>query len=144
MRCYWLNAYFPEALGRAIDQMPSGRRLQRAFDRAKLRIVTREPWFVPTDPVDLFLYAGKNNPNLYLNARVRQGISTFAKLADPQEVARGLVRLKHDVASGAIARVMARYASNAGRLPIRCRPVRAEIGSTLPSSSYLGQRSAPI
>ena len=65
-------------------------------------------------PVDLFLYSGKHNPHLYLDARVRQGISTFAKLADAQEVARGLVQLKNDIATGAIARVMARYLSDAG------------------------------
>jgi SAM-dependent methyltransferase len=114
MRSYWLNAYFPEALGRAIDQQPSDHRLQSAFERAQLHVVMTEPWFVPADLVDLFLYSGKHNPGIYLNARVRRGISTFADLADADEVDRGLKRLKTDIASGAIAHVMAGYVSDAG------------------------------
>jgi len=114
MRSYWLNAYFPEALGRAINQQPSDERLWSAFDRARLRVVAREPWCVPTDPVDLFLYSGKHNPRVYLNQRVRQGISTFANLADAEEVDRGVARLRDDIATGAIAGVMARYVSDVG------------------------------
>src|SRR5262249_55727526 len=108
------NAYFPEALGRAINQQPSDEQLWSAFDRAKLRVVAREPWSVPTDPVDLFLYSGKHNPGVYLNQRIRQGISTFANLADAEEVDSGVARLRDDIATGAIAGIMARYVSDVG------------------------------
>jgi hypothetical protein len=114
MRHYWLNAYFPRAMGRAIDQLPSDRQLQAAIDQAHLRVVVTEPWSVPRDPIDLFLYSGKHNPSLYLDARVRQGISTFANLAEAIEVETGLACLQHDIASGTIAQVMARYASAEG------------------------------
>jgi SAM-dependent methyltransferase len=125
MRSYWLNAYFPEALGRAIDQQPSDHMLLSAFDRAQLHVVTMEPWLVPTDPIDLFLYSGKHNPSLYLNARVRQGISTFANLADADEVDRGLQRLTNDIATGEIAHVMAGYVSGGGDYQfVVAQPVR--------------------
>jgi hypothetical protein len=114
MRSYWLDAYFPDALARAVDQMPSHRQLQSAFAKAQLRVVAIEPWFVPRDPIDLFLYAGKHDPVLYLDERVRKGISTFANLADADEMGSGMERLKGDIATGEIARVMARYASDGG------------------------------
>jgi ubiquinone/menaquinone biosynthesis C-methylase UbiE len=114
IRSYWLNAYFPKAMGRAIDQLPSDQDLQAALNEAQLRVVAAEPWFVPSDPMDLFLYSGKHNPRIYLDERVRKGISTFADLAEADEIATGLAQLKRDIATGVIARVMARYASNDG------------------------------
>ena len=114
MRHYWLNAYFPRAMRRAIEQLPSDRQLQAAIDQAQLRVVGTEPWSVPSDPIDLFLYSGKHNPSLYLDARVRQGISTFANLAEAIEVDTGLACLQRDIATGTIAQVMARYASAEG------------------------------
>ncbi len=114
MRSYWLNVYFPNAMTRAIDQLPSDQQLQTAFDNAQLRVVTTEPWFVPSDPVDFFLYSGKHNPSIYLDERVRQGISTFANLAGADEVESGLERLKNDIATGAVAQVIARHASDGG------------------------------
>ena len=81
---------------------------------ARLRVVAREPWFVPRDPIDLFLYSGKHKPGIYLDERVRQGISTFANLADGMEMASGLARLTHDIATGTIAQVMADHVSYAG------------------------------
>lgn len=114
MRSYWLNIYFPNAMRRAIDQLPSDQRLRAALDRALFRVVATEPWFVPVDPMDLFLYSGKHNPTLYLDERVRKGISTFASLADATEVERGLVRLKADIESGEICRVINAYEAALG------------------------------
>lgn len=114
MRSYWLNAYFPNAMMRAIAQMPSDQSLRAAFHEAQLRVVATEPWFVPSDPIDLFLYSGKHDPSIYLDERVRKGISTFAELADSDEVAAGLALLEHDIASGEINQVVARYAADHG------------------------------
>jgi ubiquinone/menaquinone biosynthesis C-methylase UbiE len=114
IRSYWLNEYFPRALKRAFDQQPSDDEIQAAVDKARLRLVEKEPWCVPTDPIDLFLYSGKHNPSIYLDEHVREGISTFASLADPDEVSRGLARLQADIDTGDISQVMVRYASKLG------------------------------
>jgi len=114
IRSYWLNEYFPRALRRAFDQQPSDDEIQAAVDKARLRLVEKEPWCVPTDPIDLFLYSGKHNPSIYLDEHVREGISTFASLADPDEVSRGLARLQADIDTGDISQVMVRYASKLG------------------------------
>lgn len=109
MRGYWLNHYFPQALERAIEQMPSLESTRSALRAAGLRIVASEPYHVRTDLEDLFLYSGKHRPELYLDARVRNGSSTFASLAAPEEVAEGCARLAADLASGRFAEVAAGY-----------------------------------
>jgi ubiquinone/menaquinone biosynthesis C-methylase UbiE len=114
MRQYWLNAYFPGIMERSIERMPSLARLAAAISRCDGEIVSIEPWFIPTEPIDLFLYSGKYKPEIYLDGRVRRGISSFAELGDAQEIADGLARLSGDIGSGAIASVMARFASDLG------------------------------
>lgn len=114
MRSYWLCHYFPEALRRSADQMVSVSDMAELLDRAGLAIEVIEPWSIPKDPIDLFLYSGKHDPRLYLDPSVRRGISTFANLADPAEVSAGVAKLDADIASGAIAGVMSRYENDAG------------------------------
>lgn len=114
LRGYWLNAYFPDALRRSAEQMPKYDAMETLLASCGLRLDVAEPWSVPRDPVDLFLYSGKHNPHLYLDPNVRSGISTFASLAEPAEVEQGVARLEQDIASGAIAHVMARYANETG------------------------------
>jgi ubiquinone/menaquinone biosynthesis C-methylase UbiE len=100
MRRYWLNFYFPEAMARAIDQMPDLGELEGLMRRAGLAPQGREPYFVRPDLTDWFLYSGKHAPERCLDARVRAGISTFAALASPAEVAAGCRRLAEDLRSG--------------------------------------------
>jgi hypothetical protein len=61
------------------------------------------------DLQDFFLYSGKHRPEIYLDPRVRTGISTFAALADAAEVEDGCQRLSQDIESGRLAEVMAGY-----------------------------------
>jgi len=107
MRHYWLNRYFPEALQRAIQQMPAYEMVHAALSTAGFSTVQTEPYCVTPDLQDCFLYAGKYRPELYLSAAVRCGISTFAALADAAEVARGCTQLRADLESGRIAAVIA-------------------------------------
>jgi hypothetical protein len=72
------------------------------------------PWRVGPDLVDLFMYAGKQRPELYFDAAVRRGISTFANLADLPEVEAGLARLRSDLDSGHFEAVAAGYGSDTG------------------------------
>jgi ubiquinone/menaquinone biosynthesis C-methylase UbiE len=106
---YWLNHYFPEAMARSMAQMPALPVIERALKGAGFGEVFREPFEVPADLTDLFLYSGKHRPELYLQEEVRRGISTFASLADPGEVASGLAQLRADIASGRIEEIMRGY-----------------------------------
>jgi ubiquinone/menaquinone biosynthesis C-methylase UbiE len=106
MRQYWLIHYFPTALERSIAQMPDPRDVEEALAGAGFRTIAAEPFFVPDDLADLFLYSGKIRPALYLDPDVRAGISTFFSLADAEEVRDGLARLQADLSSGAIEDVV--------------------------------------
>ncbi len=114
MQGYWLNHYFPQAVARGTAQMLKLDAIDAALRNAGFDDVHSEPFDVSPDFVDLFLYAGKQRPELYLDARVRAGISTFAALADADEVARGVVALEADIVSGAIDEVVARFDDSAG------------------------------
>jgi hypothetical protein len=50
-----------------------------------------------------------DRPEMYLDPRVRAGISTFAALADAAEVEAGCRKLSRDIAMGRIADVVASY-----------------------------------
>jgi hypothetical protein len=82
--------------------------------RAGFRSVRTEPYKVAADQEDLFFYSAKHRPELYLDARVRAGISTFAALAEPSEVEAGCERLAHDIQSGQIADVLRTHRNEAG------------------------------
>ena len=109
MRGYWLNAYFPAAMVRSIVQMPGLQAIMQALRQSGFASIRTEPYEVQTDLQDLFLYSGKHRPEMYLDLRVRAGISTFAALADAAEVEEGCRKLSQDIASGRFAEVIARY-----------------------------------
>lgn len=106
IRSYWLNAYFPEAISRSADEAVSFSKLEQLAAAARLEVCEVQPWWQPADPVDCFLYCGKHRPELYLDPSIRAGISTFSRLAEAEELERGLVRLERDISSGAIAQAV--------------------------------------
>lgn len=114
MHGYWLNAYFPEAMARSIVQMPTLHSLLMTFTEAGWRLVARELYAVQPDVQDGFLYSAKHHPERYLSANFRRGISTFANLADPEEVRTGCQRLQDDLQTGRLEQVMASYQNNDG------------------------------
>jgi ubiquinone/menaquinone biosynthesis C-methylase UbiE len=114
MQGYWLNAYFPVAMARSIVQMPGLQAIVQALRQSGFAAIHTVPYEVQTDLEDLFLYSGKHRPEMYLDARVRTGISTFAALADASEVEEGCQKLSQDIASGHIAEVMARHRHTQG------------------------------
>jgi ubiquinone/menaquinone biosynthesis C-methylase UbiE len=109
MRGYWLNAYFPTAMARSIVQMPGLQAIVQALRQSGFASIRTEPYEVQTDLQDFFLYSGKHRPEMYLDPRVRTGISTFAALADASEVEGGCRELSQDIESGRIADVIASY-----------------------------------
>ncbi len=107
LRGYWLNHYFPQAMSKSIQQMPDLDLVRSALTSAGFSRTDAETYSVRPDLEDLFLYSGKHKPKMYLSQEVRSGISTFANLAEPVEVARGCKRLAQDIRSGRIAQVVA-------------------------------------
>ncbi|MSQ13353.1 MAG: hypothetical protein EXR47_04320 [Dehalococcoidia bacterium] len=114
MDSYWLNEYFPETLKKSSQRMPSLDTVHAALSQAGLVIVDTEPYEVQKDVKDLFLYAAKHRPELYLDPRVRAGMFTFAGLASPEEVASGCARLAQDIASGRFLEVTTKSRRDGG------------------------------
>lgn len=96
---YWLTAYFPAMMAAAERVCPSRWTVEAALSAAGFRSVALEPWEVPPDLTDLFLYAGKDRPELYFDEGFRNGISAFREHAGA-EVPDGLARLRADLDSG--------------------------------------------
>jgi SAM-dependent methyltransferase len=114
MRGYWLNEYFPDAMARSMAVMPQLDHVRALLARTGLTTVCVEPWDVPSDLRDLFLYSGKHRPELYLSPDFRRGISTFTQHADPAEVEAGCARLRADIGTGRFDEVRRAYAHAGG------------------------------
>jgi len=119
-RPYWLCHYFPRMMARAIQKMPSETRIRSALHQAGFKSVTVTPFQVTHQLEDLFLYAGKLRPHLYLDTQVRANISSFARLATDAELQQGLAALAADLQSGHFASVQARYATGHGDYALVC------------------------
>jgi len=115
MNGYWLKEYFPNAIAAAIKQMPSAQSVVTHLELAGFTIVETEPWEVPRDIQDWFLYAGKYRPEIYLDPNVRAGISFFAQgICTPEETAAGCAKLDADIKSGRIEEVTKKYRHDLG------------------------------
>jgi SAM-dependent methyltransferase len=114
MHHYWLNHYFPEAMAKSIQQMPSIASITSALKSAGFTQVVLDPFFVTHALKDMFLYSGKQRPHIYLDPRIRAGISTFAHLASDAEILNGCRKLSEDIESGAINQVIEKYDNEGG------------------------------
>jgi SAM-dependent methyltransferase len=111
---YWLNHYFPQMLRSSIIQMPSVDVIADALSNAGFEIKTTEKYFIQDDLQDLFLYAGKNRPEIYFDEAIRNGISSFAALANAEEVETGLLKLKSDLESCRFWQIKEKYDNDLG------------------------------
>ncbi len=114
IRGYWLNEYFPEAMEKSAEQMISLGSIVECLRLADFNNICSETYEVSNELQDLFLYSGKYRPEIYLDPRVRSGISSFAKLADSHEVEEGCKKLVSDIRSGRITEVVAGYRHDKG------------------------------
>jgi hypothetical protein len=114
MHHYWLNEYFPEAMAKSIAQMPDIGTITSALKEVGFDRIVLEPFFVTNDLEDMFLYSGKHRPHIYLDGRVRAGISTFASLTSPEEIIEGCRLLSEDIESGRICRAIQEYSHDSG------------------------------
>ncbi|WP_297761181.1 class I SAM-dependent methyltransferase [uncultured Muriicola sp.] len=114
MEGYWLAQYFPKMLIASKVKMPLLQNIEKAMKKAGIQLEKTTPYFVGRDLKDLFLYAGKHNPELYFDKKVRHGISSFNSLANKEEVANGLLALKKDISSGKIHEIIKSYENTLG------------------------------
>ena len=114
MKGYWLNHYFPDMLQQSIRQMPSFQTIRKAAVLAGFEVNKPLPYDVQDNLQDQFLYVGKNNPELYFNESIRQGISSFAALAYAEEVKQGLAALRADLDQGRFAAIKKQYENQGG------------------------------
>ncbi len=114
MNGYWLNHYFPQMLAASIAEMPSVASVENAALKAGLEILTVEKYFVRDDLQDGFLYIGKNNPSLYFDTQIQNGISSFVSLSNADEVKAGLAQLQKDLTDGIFETVRAKYQNQDG------------------------------
>lgn len=111
---YWLNYYFPEMLKAGCEQLPDFETVEDALNEGGFEIIETEKYFVREDVEDAFLFAGKYHPEFYLDEKNRQGISSFADLANSEEVENGLKKLERDIISGKINEIIADYENDLG------------------------------
>lgn len=114
MKGYWLNHFFPKMMADSIIQMPAFDLVLTSLKSAGFDLVQTDKYFVKPDLQDLFLYAGKHRPELYLNKQVRAGISSFASLAHANEVAMGLAQLGEAVENKTIEGIIRSYENDKG------------------------------
>lgn len=114
MKGYWLNDYFPKMLENSMQQMPSFETVNNAMINSGFSNIETELYDVKPDLEDFFLYCGKQNPELYLNVDIRNGISSFSSLANKNEVETGLKKLEKDIANKRILDIIANYSNDSG------------------------------
>ncbi|MHC5742934.1 MAG: class I SAM-dependent methyltransferase [Nostoc sp.] len=94
----WLYDYFPFLWEDALRFLPLNEQVNLIQSNTKRR-VEAIPLLLPYDLSDLFAAAGWRRPELYLQAEVRAGISSFA-LANQDLVEQGVKLLAADLSSG--------------------------------------------
>tara|TARA_R110001592_G_scaffold321252_1_gene599729 strand:+ start:326 stop:1138 length:813 start_codon:yes stop_codon:yes gene_type:complete len=114
MNGYWLNHYFPKMLSDSITQMPTLGSVETAMKDCGIELVGTEKYFIKPNLKDQFLYCGKQNPELYFDAQIRNGISSFSSLANQAEVKKGLSKLRNDIESGKIKNIIKSYENDFG------------------------------
>lgn len=111
---FWLKHYFPKMLEASTKKEPKYSAIVSAVEGAGFKIASTQKYFVQDDLQDKFLFVGKNNPNLYFDAQIRSGISSFAQLSLKDEVEAGLEKLKADIDSGVFENIHRQYHSEDG------------------------------
>jgi SAM-dependent methyltransferase len=114
MEGYWLRHYFPRMLADSTRLMPTLEEIEAAMAVGGLNMAGTEKYFIREDLEDWFLLAGKHNPRIYLQPEVRRGISSFAAVANAEEVERGLGLLAADIASGEVQDVIESFENSEG------------------------------
>ena len=77
---FWLSDYFPDFISDLLDTFPNTKEIAQTFSQITRKKVEIIPFVLPRDLKDLFAAAGWCKPEIYLNPKIRNGISTFKKM----------------------------------------------------------------
>jgi len=114
MERYWLMKYFPQMMNKSLKQMPSIENVNKTLEEVGFSLIGNETFLIQPNLEDFFLYSGKYKPEMYLSEEVRNGISSFTSLAEPEEVREGLIKLIEDLHNGNFNKQIKNYNSNLG------------------------------
>ena len=96
---FWLANYFPYFIQDTLATFPGTQQIAQLTSKITQKKTAVTPFLLPTDLKDLFAASGWCRPKIYLDPKIRQGISTFAKMS-VAELKRGLERLKIELKNG--------------------------------------------
>ena len=96
---FWLTEYFPYFIRDTLATFPSTQEIARSLGRISQKEAIVIPYLLPPDLSDLFAASGWREPKIYLDNKVRKGISSFAKMP-ANELETGLYRLQADLDNG--------------------------------------------
>ena len=114
MQKYWLCEYFPRMMAHSMNKMQSFENLELHLKKAGFHSVTCQSFAVKHTLQDHFLGAGKYSPEIYLEPKIRAGISSFHLSITEQELNQGLSQLQTDIQTGQIKKVIEAYESDLG------------------------------
>ena len=97
---FWLTDYFPSFMADVQSTFLPIPTLVSEIESISNLTVNVLPFPLPNDLSDSFAAVGWARPELYLDANIRNGISSFAKMTDI-ELDRGLASLRDDLATKA-------------------------------------------
>lgn len=95
----WMEQYFPEVWAESHSAYPELGVAVAEMRAATGKDVRADPFHLPATLSDLFAAAGWNRPEIYLDERIRAGMSPFARTPAPV-VNAGVEHLRRDLASG--------------------------------------------
>ena len=96
---FWLTDYFPYFIQDTKDNFPEIKIIADEIRQITAKFVEIIPFALPKDINDLFAAAGWARPELYLEAKMRNGISSFAKMSI-EEQQKGIRQLEADLNNG--------------------------------------------
>jgi ubiquinone/menaquinone biosynthesis C-methylase UbiE len=111
---FWLGHYFPffRELGHKV--LFSKDAIIAALTEADFYDFLVEPFFVTENTTDLYVYACKYRPHLFLDPKIREGMTPLQLPEYAEQVQAGCEWLQKDISSGAIYRVMREHESQVG------------------------------
>jgi ubiquinone/menaquinone biosynthesis C-methylase UbiE len=96
---FWLSDYFPYFIQDTLKTFPATEIIADKIAQITEKNVKIIPFLLPKDLTDLFAAAGWCRPKIYLDAKVRSGISSFAKMP-PEELEMVIKKLTEDLNNG--------------------------------------------